>query len=37
MKNKQTAQSKADVSWYQFKTILKYKAEWVRKDSTRSE
>jgi putative transposase len=31
MKNKKTAQSIADVSWYQFKVMLKFKAEWYGK------
>ncbi|RKL68187.1 transposase [Salipaludibacillus neizhouensis] len=31
MKNKKTAKSIADVSWYQFKSLLKYKAEWYAK------
>jgi putative transposase len=31
MKNKRVAQSIADVSWYQFKTMLTYKAEWYGK------
>jgi putative transposase len=31
MKNKKMAQSVADVSWYQFKVMLKYKAEWYGK------
>ncbi len=31
MKNKRTAQSIADVSWYQLKAMLKYKAEWYGK------
>ncbi|MFD1039301.1 IS200/IS605 family element RNA-guided endonuclease TnpB [Virgibacillus byunsanensis] len=31
MKNKRSAKAIADVSWYQFKTMLKYKAEWYGK------
>ncbi|WP_078557282.1 IS200/IS605 family element RNA-guided endonuclease TnpB [Bacillus alkalicellulosilyticus] len=31
MKNKKTAQAIADVSWHQFKVMLKYKAEWYGK------
>ncbi len=31
MKSKKSAKAIADVSWYQFKIMLKYKAEWYRK------
>ncbi|MDE5415092.1 IS200/IS605 family element RNA-guided endonuclease TnpB [Alkalihalobacterium chitinilyticum] len=31
MKNEKTAQAIADVSWYQFKVMLKYKAKWYGK------
>jgi putative transposase len=31
MKNKKSAKAITDVSWYQFKTMLKYKAEWYSK------
>ncbi|MRX74447.1 IS200/IS605 family element transposase accessory protein TnpB, partial [Bacillus lacus] len=31
LKDKKTAQAIADVSWYQFKTMLMYKAEWYGK------